>query len=209
MAKLTYLSGHIRESLPPYIGFMLQPNMGNRPDLTSRIWAADNGCFAAGDGFRLQFFETMLESLDNYRGTCLFAVAPDVLGNAEATIKRSMPVLPRLRGYGYRAAFVAQDGQENLPVPWDEFDCLFVGGSTKWKLSEPAYSLVAEAKTRGKWAHMGRVNSEQRLRAAAAGGYDSCDGTFLKFGPDKNAPRLVKWLDRLGQNLGLLALHGS
>ncbi len=156
---------------------MLQPGMGNRP-IPGRLWAADNGCFAAGEGFRLQFLENMLESYDDQIATCLFAVAPDVMTDPVATLKRSLPVLPRLRAFGYKAALVAQDGQENLPLPWDEFDCLFVGGTTKWKLSQGAYDLVTEAKVQGKWTHMGRVNSERRLRLADEWGCDSVDGTF-------------------------------
>jgi len=201
-----YLSGCVLREPPNGTGYMLQPRMCNHPNLHRTPWAADNGCFAAGEGFRLQFFETFLESLDEYRSTCLFAVAPDVLGDAAATLKRSVPILARIRNsFGYRAAFVAQDGQENLPVPWDDFDALFVGGTTAWKLSEPAYALAAEASARGKWTHMGRVNSERRLRAAQAAGFDSVDGTFLKFGPDANRPRLCRWLSRLSAPLGLEA----
>jgi hypothetical protein len=43
---------------------------------------------------------------------------------------------------------------------------------------------------------MGRVNSLRRLRLAARDGYDSVDGTFLAFGPDKNLPRLLAYLRR-------------
>jgi hypothetical protein len=74
---------------------------------------------------------------------------------------------------------------------------LFVGGTTSWKLSEVAYGLVQEAKRRGKFVHMGRCNSRQRLIAAAVGGYDSADGTYVAFGPDKNLPKLMGWLEEL------------
>ena len=46
----------------------------------------------------------------------------------------------------------------------------------------------------GRWCHMGRVNSLRRLRLAAQDGYDSVDGTFLAYGPDKNLPRLLTYL---------------
>ena len=49
----------------------------------------------------------------------------------------------------YLAALVAQDGLECCVIPWDAFDVLFVGGTTQWKLSDPAYVLVREAK--GSW----------------------------------------------------------
>jgi len=56
------------------------------------------------------------------------------------------------------------------------------------------YSLIAEAKRRGKWAHMGRVNGRSRLLAAVGAGCDSVDGTYLAFGPDTNLPKLLRWL---------------
>jgi hypothetical protein len=90
-------------------------------------------------------------------------------------------------------AFVAQDGLESLTVPWDDFDVLFIGGTTEWKLGPQARALVADAKARGKWVHMGRVNSERRYRYAHAIGCDSVDGTYLTFGPDENLPKLLRW----------------
>jgi len=121
-------------------------------------------------------------------------VAPDVVGDAEATLKRSMPWLAYIRELGFPAALVAQDGLEAMEVPWDDFDVLFIGGSTDWKLSDHAHALTLEAKRRGKWVHMGRVNSQVRLRRAALTGCDSADGTFIAFGPDVNLPRVLGWL---------------
>lgn len=121
------------------------------------------------------------------------------MGDAAATIELSRPWLPKIRALGYPAAFVAQDGQEGLPVPWDEFDVLFVGGSTDWKLGPHARDLAREAKARAKRVHVGRVNSERRWRYCEASypfglGADSVDGTFLTFGPDTNLPRLLAWI---------------
>lgn len=45
---------------------------------------------------------------------------------------------------------------------------------------------------------MGRVNSGKRLKLADNWGCDTADGTFLAFGPDKNLPRLLAWLENLG-----------
>jgi hypothetical protein len=172
---------------------MLTPMMGNA--LPDRVpWAADTGCFAAPEKHDDERYLAWLAARAYARDRCLFATAPDVVGDAEATLTRSLPLLGRIRATGYPAALVAQDGLESLPVPWDAFDALFVGGTTAWKLSEPTYNLVREAKARGKWCHMGRCNSLRRLKAAQVGGYDSADGTFLAFGPDKNMPRLRHWL---------------
>ena len=68
-------------------------------------------------------------------------------------------------------------------MPWDDFDALFIGGTTDWKLGDGAAQLVREAKRRGKWVHMGRVNSLRRMIYAESIGCDSADGTMLKYNP--------------------------
>jgi hypothetical protein len=115
-------------------------------------------------------------------------------------------MLPRIRVLGFPAALVAQDGLERLDVPWAAFDVLFIGGSTEWKLGEAARALVARAKARGKWVHMGRVNTRTRLRYADAIGCDSVDGTRLAFGPDDNLPRVLRWLGELDEAPALFNL---
>ena len=45
------------------------------------------------------------------------------------------------------------------------------------KLGPEVEQLVAEARTRNVWVHMGRVNSLRRLAYAASIGCDSIDGT--------------------------------
>ena len=114
-----------------------------------------------------------------------------------ATLARSRPWLARIRALGLPVAFVAQDGSELLGlVPWGEFDVLFLGGSTDWKLDpEGAGLVVAEAHRRGVPVHMGRVNSARRFALAAAWECATADGTFLAFGTAANLPRLAGWLD--------------
>jgi hypothetical protein len=109
-------------------------------------------------------------------------------------LKRSLPVLPLIRELGYKASFVAQDGIDKTVTPWDDFDVLFIGGTTDWKLGPIAAGAATEALARGKWLHMGRVNSYKRYLYAALLGCDSVDGTFLAFGPAKNLPRLERWV---------------
>jgi hypothetical protein len=193
---LIYLSGKLPHgNYSDSIGVMAGPH--TRQDYTAdqwKVWAADNGCFSKSADFDLDVFLAWLQKMWPHRDRCLFAVAPDVLGDAAATLLRSRAVFPVIRAFGYKAALVAQDGFDLRTVPWDEFDCLFIGGSTEFKLSETAYSACLQAKHRGKWVHMGRVNSETRLEIAAIFGCDSVDGTFICFGPDKNTPLVERWL---------------
>jgi hypothetical protein len=208
---ITFLSGAINGTVlanpRPDLGLMLQPGMQNGvAPLQFWPWAADNGCFAQGDGFVPGDWLEWLAELRRYRERCLFAVAPDVIRDAEATLLRSLPYLPTIRQLGYPAAFVSQNGCTSALVPWDAIDCLFVGGDDAWKLGEASWGLCAEAKRRDKWVHVGRVNSFRRLKACAVSGVDSADGTYLKFGPDENWPKLMGWLDAVNHEQAPLEL---
>lgn len=163
------------------------------------VWCADNGCFGKGypgdEGWL-----AWLKGLQHRAEDCLFATAPDVVGDAEASLARSLPLLPKIRELGFKAALVAQDGMENMELPWDEFDVLFLGGkktpnpADEWKLGPGARKLAIEARRRGKWVHCGRVNSRKRYFTLAPI-CDSCDGTYLRFGPDINIPKLLSWVN--------------
>jgi hypothetical protein len=174
------------------LGYIDTPAQGNRRP-AGVIWCADNGCFGKGYPGDTKWF-AWLEKNAHAADTCLFATAPDVVGDAEATWERSEPWLARIRELGYPAALVAQDGIENMHINWDAFDVLFLGGTTEWKLGPHARTITAQAKARGKWVHMGRVNSLKRLRYADAIGCDSADGTYITFGPDLNLPNVLGWL---------------
>ena len=172
------------------IDCIVTPRQGNKIPAGAFI-CADNGCFGAGYPGDEAWW-AWVQTLPTER--CRFAVAPDVVGDAVATIARSAPWLPLIRSLGIPAAFVAQDGLEDLDVPWHTFDVLFIGGSTEWKLGAAARAVVAEAKRLGKWVHMGRVNSKSRLLYADRIGCDSADGTFMAFGPDVNLPKVLGWV---------------
>ena len=182
------------------IGYIDTPAQGNKrpPGVT---WCADNGAYS--DNFNEAKWWRFLTANSYAAADCLFAVAPDVVGDAAATLERSLPWLPKIRALGYPAAFVAQDGIRETVIPWDEFDCLFIGGTDDFKLGPEARDLCHEAKRRGKWVHVGRVNSGKRFAYAETSyefggmGADSADGTYLRFGPRVNLPKLLGWTDNL------------
>ena len=200
------------------IGCITTPKQGNAIPVGAR-YCADNGCFGKGYPGDKKWW-AWVEALPN-KDMCDFAVAPDVVGDALATLTRSAPWLAAIRSLGIPAAFVAQNGASRTNVPWDSLDVLFLGGSleclpcgyvrpagdrktshcpecnrclSEWKLNLAARSLVIQAKARGKGVHMGRVNSLKRLRYADAIGCDSADGTYIAFGPDLNLPHVLGWL---------------
>lgn len=194
---LSPMSGELKTLRHSMLGCMVTPdNDRGVPD--GLPWAADNACFARGDSFDEGRWLDWLGSRPYPRETCLFAVAPDVLGDAEATLRRSTPYLPLIRDRGYPVAYVAQDGFDPSRMPWGAFDALFIGGTTAWKRSERGgYAAIGEGKHRGKWVHVGRVNGGPFLRHVAGAGADSADGTGLAINPSQNWPRLAGWLDGL------------
>jgi hypothetical protein len=184
-----YLTGVTSDRDEPFllshgVGLMLNPGNGyhRRVDRYS-CFAADNGCF--GDKWVEDKHLSWLEQLPRER--CLFAVAPDVYPDAEATLNRSIGYFDLIRDMGFPVALVAQDGAEDLDMPWDDFDCLFIGGERtmdprkEWKVSAIAERLVHRARNQGKWVHMGRVNSVGRMERARSMGCHSADGTFIKY----------------------------
>jgi hypothetical protein len=163
-------------------------------------WGADNGKFGK-DGPRVdwlghdKWIRWLARQATRYGPElCRFAVAPDVPFSAEGTLAESLPCFARIRDLGLPAAFAAQDGCDKLGIPWDEFDVLFLAGSTEWKVGEVARRLTREAHELGKRVHMGRVNTLERLTKARTFGCDSVDGTKLAFGPDVNLAILRRWL---------------
>lgn len=181
-------------------------------------WAVDNAVF--GGRFDPARWEAWLRAVPRAtRLTCLFAVAPDVLhrerqpdgswriyGDPEATYALSPQYFPLLRSLAYRVAFVSQDGATSRLVPWDDIDCLAVGGSNDWKLSDPSIALIHEAQERGIWTHMLRCQAREsiggRIAAAHALGMDSGDGTVLARDPSRLG-RVTRGLEALNAQISL------
>jgi hypothetical protein len=167
------------------------------------IWAADNACGPSPDFTQFgahypgdEKWMRWLEAMSGHRTRCLFAVIPDVVCDAGATLDRFGRLAPIARAMGYPVALAAQNGQEYLPVPWDDLDVLFLGGDTSWKLGLAAAQLTREAIERGKQVHMGRVNGGPRFAYAAGIGCSTADGKCVNVAPDKNATRPARWKAR-------------
>jgi len=177
-----------------HLGHLLNPRKMNSVEMvnsTGLMWAADNDAF---NGFNPAVFTKMLEKIQGQE-RCLWVTSPDVVGDAEKTLKLFNHWEPIIHSYNLPVALVGQDDLESLEVPWDRFEAFFIGGSTKWKLSESAYKLALEAKKRGKWVHMGRVNSIKRLEIARLYGCDSVDGSGFSRFPDTKIPPSLEYLE--------------
>jgi hypothetical protein len=172
---------------PEDFGVITTPAFGgvNISIKQGRTWAMDSGLF--GGSFSLDGYLKFIKKHKPYRDTCLFVTVPDSVGN-------SIQTLHLWRNHvwlfeGWPLAFVAQDGQENLPMPVD-YDVLFLGGSTDWKLSPAADDCIARGQAAGRWIHIGRTNSEKRMDHFKLVGANSCDGTFPAREPDTAERRL-------------------
>lgn len=172
------------------LGILKAPGGGNAIAsivATGLPWGIDNGAFSGFDPLAFQ------RLIDGARGSpgLLWVACPDVVADAEATLRQFEEWAPRLEGLP--VAFVGQDGLKASQVPWERFACLFLGGSTEWKLGDDAADLAAEAKAREKWLHMGRVNSLRRLWHARSIGCDSVDGTGMSRWGDVHLAKFCKW----------------
>ncbi len=176
MIRLWCASFH---SLPAGGGLFLSPAKKGAP-VGGVPWAMDNDAF--NGGFNPDVFFNRLSTLEPHKDSCLFVVVPDVVGDAIQTLSLYRQWVRHFEGWP--VAFVAQDGQENLLLP-DYYDWLFVGGSTAWKMSPAALSVIARAKRDGKRVHVGRVNSIKRWNHFIIAGADSCDGTNDTMEPDR------------------------
>ena len=185
-----------------YLGWLQTPRSGMSYNAIASFpfrlpIMADNSAFLGLDTAMYERFIKRIPSPSPLQ----WLTAPDVVGDAHATLNlfnRWFPCIIHLN-----IAFVGQDGAEDMELPWDSFCCLFIGGSTDWKLSTAAADVAREAKRRGKWLHMGRVNSDKRLRYAYDLGCDSIDGTGYSRFSKKHLKPALDFLHRLHTQLTL------
>ncbi len=153
---------------------LLTPLTARRRKRLDSHWCCDNGAFAKFDPIA---FLSLLERNEEGRSLCRWVAVPDVVGSAIRTLE--VFNIWRCKIAKWPLALVAQDGQESHPIPWDDIDAIFIGGSTEWKLGPHAAACVKAGKALGKWVHIGRVNTPGRFEYFEQLGADSCDGTGL------------------------------
>jgi hypothetical protein len=180
----------------PHLGRLVVPRDQNAPAAlpASMPWGMDNGAYT---GFDADLYEKAAKRWAPLRDNCLFITLPDVVGDAEKTMALFEMMQGRVRGWGYPAelhALVAQDGLEDMQVPWPNFGTLFIGGTTAFKMGAGAERLVREAKARDKRVHVGRVNTMRRVRHFSLMAVDTIDGSKFSMYPDTYIPRFLKHL---------------
>lgn len=190
------LAGGIELNAHEY-GWLLTPQRTmTKQGIYKLLFAIDNECFTLGDRFDENRYKRALIRISKAHPVklCLFATAPDVVGDHAATWNRSEGWLRIIRDIGLPAALVFQDGIESSDIQWNMFDAVFIGGSTAWKLSDAAAWCIREGRNRGKWTHVGRVNSVYRSSRLIEFP-DSVDGTAWARHPTKYAKQWQNWLN--------------
>lgn len=137
-------------------------------------FACDNGAFS---GFDRDRWFRFLANREPHKARCRWVAMPDVVGNGRRTLELFTVLSAEVAGWPW--ALVAQDGVEDLNIPWRLFECLFIGGTTDWKMSDASADLIRTAKILGLQVHVGRVNTVQRYLHFARLGADTCDGTGI------------------------------
>lgn len=144
-------------------------------------WVMDNGSFSNFDEAAFMRMACVAIS-DNY---CKWFAMPDVVGDHSETIRLFSMYKSLLEkmwipkpDLSKKMAFVIQDGASVATIPWAEITAVFLGGTTKFKLSRLAWIILEEAKKRGKWVHVGRVNTPPRINYFH-GIADSIDGSGI------------------------------
>ncbi len=149
----------------------IQNDWGMRYGLDNGAW----GCFQQGRAFDDVAFMRLLKSKGPGAD---WVVVPDIVAGGLKSLSFSLEWLPICQRHACLCLLAVQDGMS----PKDVVDHLrpgiglFVGGSTEYKL-----------KTLAEWGdvaaffecylHVGRVNTQRRIRLCKEAGADSFDGT--------------------------------
>lgn len=166
-----------------HIGQLLTPRTWKLNQIVEYglTWAGDNDCFKGK--FNTDKFLDWLEVAKPYQDRCLFISCPDVVCDPVTTCRQFSAWHPVIKNLGYKPALVLQDGIQSNQIDWENLSTVFVGGSTEWKLSQDVIKLLVEAGERGKWRHIGRINSLQRMNHFWNYA-DSFDGTDYVYHPE-------------------------
>ena len=177
-----YVVKELIKKYPDKIAFMFNPT---RWWNCHHAYAIDNGAFARFD--EKAFYKILNNSKKIHPP--MFVVCPDVVGCHDRTIVLWKHYYPRLKGFLYPLAFVAQDGCTPEAIP-PEADWIFVGGNDPWKMDN-----IKKFVGLGKPVHVGRVNSIGRVRYCESLGVASVDGTGWMRARDKKFYDFINYFE--------------
>ena len=143
--------------------------------LSDKVYGLDNGCFSKFDK------KTWRRLVSEAKGQDLtsqpkFVCSPDIVGDARRTLELFDQFYDEISPLP--VCLVLQDGIGDFNIDWNRVDAVFVGGSDAFKVSNEAFNACKAAKMLGKWVHVGRVNTAQRV-SNWMGLADSIDGSGI------------------------------
>lgn len=143
--------------------------------LSGKLYGLDNGCFSKfkSDTWRRLLREAKEQELVNQPK---FVCAPDIVADARRTLELFDMFYDEIAPL--KVCLVLQDGIGNFSIDWNRVDAVFVGGSDAFKISTEAINACKVAKMLGKWVHVGRVNTVERVKNWI-GLADSIDGSGI------------------------------
>ena len=180
---------------PGSVGHLYSPGGLRRRPESWLPCALDNGAWGAhlhGHPWRED------EWLDHLRRAALsgtdplWVAVPDVVGDKAATMDLWGRYEGHVSGYGWRRAFVAQDGMTPSDVPAGA-EMVFLGGNTEWKWS----NLREWGRAFPGKLHVGRVNGYAALVDCYQAGAVSCDGTGWGRGRQKQLGELKRFIEEI------------
>lgn len=199
----------------PYLGHLVVPKSRNRLEplkATGLPIYCDNGAYAGFDD------RLWREMVGQFMGVAEWFTVPDWVGSARMTYGLcdwytggACPVdLADMDESAFPLAFVAQDGITDMDMAdvWHcgFIRCLFIGGSTDFKLSRSAADMARHAKGLGWTVHMGRVNSLKRIEYAHSIGCDTVDGSGYSRFADTHVPGAVKLMMQLAGDINQMGV---
>jgi hypothetical protein len=192
---------HIQRSIPE-IGLLLGPGT-NWMHPCGMSYACDNGVYAAwmkGRNWDQGMHDAYIHMLNRLPmgNNPLWVLLPDAVADWERTVELAKEYSPYLRRRALQVAIALQDGCDFNEALQFAPDCVFVAGSTEWKLQNilPACNFFKPMEIS---VHVGRVNSVERLCYCMRCGADSSDGTTLNKYVNTNLPRIsntLRWIFR-------------
>jgi hypothetical protein len=121
------------------------------------LFGADCGAFK----FLPHEYRNLLKKLLPFQQDCIFAVVPDVVASAIRTRELFNHWSPDMRGWPL--AYVTQDGQDRVDIPWSEIKAIFIGGTDEHKDGPEGEACIRAAIGFEKHVHVGRVNGMNRV----------------------------------------------
>lgn len=175
----------LADEYPEYVGGQLLTPASSFVN-AGGVFAVDNGCFKQ---FDRPAWERLLAVNEEHKPRCQWVCAPDVVGSGRRTLECFRFWGGWLADRRWPVALVAQDGIEDLDIPWDAIAAIFIGGTDRFKDSESSRQVAKTAKILGKIVHVGRVNAKRI--GAWRGLADTGDGSGYSRFTDEMLGRLV------------------